>query len=284
MRSENQRTVSGRCNTNDNRKDEILDTVILLGMGAIAGCLAGMLGIGGGIIIVPVLALIFNSQAISIDVLMHVSIGTSLATIVITSISSIRAHQQHLAIQWPVFKKITPGIIVGGLLGAVVAKMIQGEDLRIIFGIFMLFVAAQMMFGNISRPHRHLPQTIGMFAAGTLIGTMSSLMGVGGGSMSVPFLTWCNMEIRKAVATSSAIGLPVAMAGVTGYIIAGLGVEHRPAWSIGFVNIPAFLSIIVASTLFAPLGARITHRVSSKKLKLFFGIFLLILGIKILYG
>ena len=261
-----------------------MDVLILLGMGAVAGTLAGLLGIGGGIIIVPVLALVFAAQGVSTDVLMHVSIGTSLATIVITSLSSIRAHQQHQAIQWAVFRRITPGILLGGLLGALIAKLIAGEDLRLIFGIFMLFVAAQMIFGNPAKPQRTLPKTLGMFIAGTAIGTMSSLMGVGGGSMSVPFLTWCNMAIRQAVATSSAIGLPIAIAGVSGFIITGWGVEHRPVWSLGFVNIPAFLSIIVASTLFAPVGARITHRISPRRLKLLFGYFLLILSIKILFG
>jgi uncharacterized membrane protein YfcA len=253
-------------------------------MGAIAGTLAGLLGIGGGIIIVPVLALVFSAQGISTDVLMHVSIGTSLATIVITSISSIRAHQQHQAIQWSVFRSMTPGIVAGGLLGAGVAKLIGGEELRLIFGIFMLFVATQMIFGNTSKPHRQLPKTTGMLTAGVLIGTLSSLMGVGGGSMSVPFLTWCNMGIRHAIATSSAIGLPIAIAGVTGFIVAGWGVEHRPIMSVGFVNMPAFFSIVVASTLFAPVGARITHRISPNRLKLFFGYFLLILSVKILYG
>ena len=261
-----------------------MDVLILLGMGAIAGTLAGLLGIGGGIIIVPVLALVFAAQGISTDVLMHVSIGTSLATIVVTSLSSIRAHQQHHAIHWDVFRRITPGILVGGLLGALIANMIPGDDLRLIFGIFMLFVAAQMIFGNTAKPHRTLPKTPGMLLAGTAIGTMSSLMGVGGGSMSVPFLTWCNMAIRHAVATSAAIGLPIAVAGVSGFIITGWGVEHRPVWSLGYVNLPAFLSIIVASTLFAPVGARITHRISPRRLRLLFGFFLLILSIKILYG
>jgi len=253
-------------------------------MGAIAGTLAGLLGIGGGIIIVPVLALVFSAQKLDPNVLMHVAIGTSLATIVITSLSSIRAHQQHKAIDWSVFRTITPGIIVGGLLGAGMAKLIAGEHLRILFGVFMLFVAAQMILGNATKPHRHLPKTSGMLVAGTAIGTMSSLMGVGGGSMSVPFLTWCNMNIRKAVATSAAIGLPISVAGVTGYIITGLGVAHRPVWSLGYVNLPAFFSIIVASTLFAPYGARITHRISPERLKKFFGYFLLILSVKILYG
>ena len=264
--------------------DPYLDVLILIGMGAIAGTLAGLLGIGGGIIIVPVLALVFTAQGINPDVLMHVSIGTSLATIVITSISSIRAHQKHNAIHWDVFWSITPGIIVGGLLGAVVAKLIPGESLRLVFGIFMLFVAAQMIFGNTTKAHRQLPKTPGMLVAGTAIGTMSSLMGVGGGSMSVPFLTWCNMAIRHAVATSAAIGLPIAIAGVTGFIITGWGVADRPVWSLGFVNIPAFFSIVVASTLFAPVGAYITHRISPRHLRMFFGIFLLILSIKILYG
>lgn len=260
-----------------------MDVLILFGMGAIAGTLAGLLGIGGGIIIVPVLALVFNAQGVSADVLMHVSIGTSLATIVITSLSSIRAHQQHQAIQWAVFRRITPGVLFGGLLGAFLAKFIAGDDLRVIFGVFMLFVAAQMIFGNTTKPHRQLPKTMGMFIAGTAIGTMSSLMGVGGGSMSVPFLTWCNMAIRNAVATSSAIGLPIAIAGVSGFILTGWGAEHRPIWSLGFVNIPAFFSIVVASTLFAQVGARLTHRISPRRLRLFFGFFLLALSVKILY-
>jgi len=260
-----------------------LEVLILIVVGAIAGTFAGLLGIGGGIIIVPVLAIVFENQGINVDVLMHVSIGTSLATIVITSISSIRAHQQHQAIQWDVFKRITPGILLGGFMGALVAKILSGNDLRLVFGIFMLIVAMQMIFGNTSKPHRQLPKTFGMFIAGTSIGTMASLMGVGGGSMSVPFLTWCNMAIRNAVATSSAIGLPIALAGVTGFIVTGWGVDHRPVLSLGFVNIPAFFSIIVASTLFAPVGARITHRISPQRLKLFFGYFLLLLSIKILY-
>ena len=260
-----------------------MELLILIGVGAVAGTLAGLLGIGGGIIIVPVLALVFDHQGISPDVFMHVAIGTSLATIVITSLSSIRAHQQHQAIHWPVFRQITPGILVGAFMGAVIAKFISGPDLRLIFGIFMLFVAAQMMFGNTTRPHRTLPETFGMFIAGSGIGTMSSLMGVGGGSMTVPFLTWCNMSIRHAVATSSAIGLPIAIAGTAGFIITGWGAADRPLASVGFVNIPAFLSIIAASILFAPVGARITHRIPPRRLRLFFGIFLLILSIKILF-
>lgn len=260
-----------------------MEVLVLLGMGAIAGTLAGLLGIGGGIIIVPVLVMVFQAQGTSIDVLMHVSIGTSLATIVITSLSSIRAHQKHHAINWQVFRTITPGILIGGLLGAAAANMIPGKDLKLIFALFMLLIAAQMYFGNASKPHRQLPATTGMLFAGTLIGSMASLMGVGGGSMSVPFLTWCNMEIRKAVATSSAIGLPIAIAGTVGFIFTGWDVAERPVWSVGFVNLPAFLSIVVASTVFAPVGARITHRISPVLLKRIFAVFLLILGLRMLF-
>ena len=144
-----------------------MEVLILIGVGAVAGTLAGLLGIGGGIIIVPVLALVFDSQGINTDVLMHVSIGTSLATIVITSLASIRTHQQHQAIHWEVFRRITPGILLGGFMGAVLAKFIAGTDLRLIFGVFMLFVAAQMIFGNTTKPHRQLPGTAGMFVTGS---------------------------------------------------------------------------------------------------------------------
>jgi len=259
-----------------------MDILILLASGAVAGMFAGLLGIGGGIIIVPVLAMVFTSQGVSIDVLMHVAIGTSLATIVITSLSSIRAHHKHQAIDWSVVRVIAIGVFVGGLLGAAIAKLIAGEDLKFIFSIFMLLIAAQMYFGNESKPHRTLPAKPGMIVAGTTIGMIASLMGVGGGSMSVPFLTWCNMNIRKAVATSSAIGFPIAVAGTIGFIVTGWSVPDRPVMSFGYVNLPAFFSIVVASVLFAPVGAWIAHRISPVILKRVFAAFLVILGTRML--
>lgn len=259
-----------------------MEVLTLLLSGAVAGTLAGLLGIGGGVIIVPVLAMVFDAQGISIDVLMHVSIGTSLATIVITSISSIRAHQKRRAIDWWLFRTITPGIMLGGFLGAAIAKLIPGEQLRLIFSVVMLLIAAQMYFGNASKPHRKLPGTLGILAAGGVIGAIASMVGVGGGSMSVPFLTWCNVSIRNAVATSAAIGLPIAIAGTLGFIVSGWGVDARPVWSLGYVNLPAFFSIVAASTLFAPVGAWLTHRISPVILKRFFAFFLLILGLRML--
>ena len=259
-----------------------MELLILLSMGAVAGTHAGLLGIGGGIIIVPVLALVFQQQGVSIDVLMHVSIGTSLATIVVTSLSSIRAHQQHGAIDWSVFKRITPGIIVGGFLGSVIADAIPGAELRVVFAIFMFMVATQMMIAGTPAPHRTLPQTPGMVGAGVIIGTIAALMGVGGGSMSVPFLNWCNMHIRRAVATSAAIGLPIALAGTAGFMLTGWGSEARPPWSVGYVNLPAFTGIVVASILFAPLGAKLAHTIPPKLLKRIFAVLLYVLGVRML--
>ena len=261
-----------------------MELLILLLMGAVAGTLAGLLGIGGGIIIVPVLALVFQQQGVSIDVLMHVSIGTSLATIVVTSLSSIRAHQKHGAIDWSVFKRITPGIIIGGFLGSVVADAIPGDELRLVFSIFMFMVATQMMIARTPAAHRTLPQTPGLVGAGVIIGTISALMGIGGGSMSVPFLTWCNIHIRQAVATSAAIGLPIALAGAAGFMITGWSSEGRPPWSVGYVNLPAFTGIVVASILFAPLGAKLAHTIPPTLLKRFFAVLLYVLGVRMLLG
>jgi uncharacterized membrane protein YfcA len=259
-----------------------MDFLLLASMGAVAGMLAGLLGIGGGIIIVPVLALVFDHQNVSLTVLMHVAIGTSLATIVTTSISSIIAHQKRGAIDWQVFRIITPGILAGALLGSYLAKLIPGETLRIIFIMFMFFVAVQMARGMTTKPHRRLPGPAGLVSTGVVIGAVSSIMGIGGGSMSVPFLTWCNMQVRRAVATSASIGLPIAVAGTAGFIYTGWGVEQRPPWSIGYINLPAYLGIVVASTLFAPLGARLAHRISELLLKRIFAVFLVIVGLYML--
>jgi uncharacterized membrane protein YfcA len=259
-----------------------MELLILLSMGALAGTLAGLLGIGGGVIIVPVLAMVFQHQGVAIDVLMHVSIGTSLATIVVTSLSSIRAHQKRGAIDWSVFRRITPGIIVGGFLGSVLADAIPGEELRVLFAIFMFLVATQMMIAGTPAPHRKLPPWPGMLTAGVVIGAVASLMGVGGGAMSVPFMTWCNVHIRQAVATSAAIGFPIAVAGAAGFMITGWGNELLPPWSAGYINLPAFTGIVVASILFAPLGAKLAHTIPPTLLKRIFAVLLYILGTRML--
>lgn len=258
------------------------DLLLLLVFGGLAGVLAGLLGIGGGIIIVPVLAQVFIHQGVATEVLMHVAIGTSLATIVVTSISSIRAHQRRGAIDWQVVRRITPGIITGGLAGAGIATLLPGETLRVVFAVFLLVVALRMAQGGAVPAHRRLPGTAGMFGAGGVIGTVSTLMGVGGGTMSVPFLTWCNVPLRHAVATSAAIGLPIALTGAASYAVTGWGQAALPPWSIGYINLPALVGIVVASILAAPLGAALAHRIDPTLLKRLFAVFLVIMGIRLL--
>lgn len=259
-----------------------MDLLILVAMGAVAGALAGLLGIGGGIIIVPVLALVFQHRGLDPAVLMHSAIGTSLGTIVFTSISSIRAHQRLGAIDWEAFRRITPGILAGSFLGAMIADFISGTHLRTAFGVFMLLVALQMAFGQTTKPHRQLPGRLGMLLAGTLIGSVAAMMGVGGGSMTVPFLTWCNAHIRTAVATSAAIGLPIALAGASGFVITGWGQAALPPWSIGYINLPAFVGIVFASMALAPVGARLAHRISPILLRRSFAMLLVVLGLRML--
>jgi uncharacterized protein len=261
-----------------------MDILILLSMGALAGFLAGLLGIGGGLVIVPVLALVFAGQGVEPSVIMHLAIGTSLATIVITSLSSIRAHHRRGAVDWPVFARITPGIILGGLLGSGLAALLPSDVLRTAFALFMLLVAVRMAFDLAPAPHRQLPGRLGMGFAGTLIGTVSTLMGIGGGTLSVPFLTWCNVTMRRAVATSAAIGLPIAVTGTSVYMTTGWGQAALPPLSLGYINLPAFVGIVVASILFAPLGARLAHAVPERQLKRFFAVFLAVLGLKLLLG
>ena len=263
--------------------DALLPTLLLyLALGAFAGVMAGMLGVGGGLIIVPVLAAIFRHQAIHEAVIMHLAIGTSLATIVITSISSVRAHQQRGAVQWRAVGQLTPGIVIGAWLGAAVADLLSSFALTKIFAVFVLMVAAQMAFGAKPAPQRQLPGVAGMTIAGGVIGGVSAIVGIGGGSLTVPFLTWCNIPMRQAVATSAACGLPIAVAGALGFIVTGFNAADLPAWSLGYVYGPALISVAAVSMLTAPLGARLAHTLPTEMLKKVFAVFLAVVGTKML--
>jgi len=255
-----------------------------MALGAATGVVAGLLGVGGGLIIVPMLAWIFHLQGMPAGVIMHLAIGTSLATIIVTSISSVRAHHRHGAVLWPVFWQLAPGLVIGTLLGSELAGALRNDTLRIIFGIFTLTVAAQIGFGFKPSPHRNLPGTAGMLTAGGLIGLVSAIVGIGGGSMTVPFLTWCNETIHKAVATSAACGLPIALAGAVGYVFTGWGQPDLPPWSCGYVYGPALLGISLISMLSAPLGVKLAHSLPTTTLRKVFAGFLGIIGIKMLIG
>ncbi len=253
-------------------------------LGAFAGLLAGLLGVGGGLIIVPVLVFVFGMQGIADHLLVHLAVGTSLATIVLTSLSSVRAHHLHGAVLWPVFRQLTPGIVTGAWLGAAVADLLPTVALRTFFGMFELYVAVQMTLNIKPKASQQLPGKMTMFGVGNIIGAVSAVVGIGGGTLTVPFLVWSNVSMRKAVATSAACGLPIAVAGSIGFIIAGMNETALPAYSSGYVYWPAFAGIAAASILFAPLGAKLAHRLPAASLKRVFAILLYILAFKMLLG
>jgi uncharacterized membrane protein YfcA len=252
-------------------------------LGAVAGTLAGLLGVGGGLVIVPVLAFIFTYSDIGLPVLMQLAVGTSLATIVATSISSVRAHHQHGAVQWKIFLQLAPGIVVGALIGSLVADSLPTDTLRIIFAVFEIGVAIQMLLAIMPDAHRSLPRNVVMMLVGMVIGAVSAIVGIGGGTLTVPFLVYCGVNIRKAIATSAACGLPIAVAGTTGFVIAGWQEPGLPQWSFGYVYLPAFISIIISSMLFAPLGARLAHTLPIPMLKKIFAMLLVIIGTRLLF-
>lgn len=255
-----------------------------LALGAFAGFFAGLLGIGGGAVVVPVLVMMFAAQGFPDAHLMHLVLGTSMATIIFTSISSMRAHHQHRAVNWAVVKTISPGIIVGTLLGAQLASHVATRPLAIFFAAFMTYVAMQMIINAKPSPARELPGWLGMLTAGLGIGGISALAAVGGGSLTVPFLLWCNVKMHEAIGTSAAVGLPIALAGSVGYMVSGYGASGLPAGSVGFIYLPALAGTVLASTLVAPFGARLAHRLPVATLKKIFASVILLLLAKMLHG
>lgn len=256
---------------------EALPLYLLLG--ALAGVLAGLLGVGGGLIIVPVLVYVFTRQQLDPAVLVHLAVGTSLATIVFTSLASVRAHQRRRAVHWAVFWQLAPGIVVGAFLGSLIAEWMPAPVLRRFFAGFEWLVATQLLLGFRPQAGRRLPGQPGLLGVGGVIGCVSAIVGIGGGTLTVPFLIWCNLRMQDAVATSSASGLPIAIAGAGGFILTGWAVPALPSASLGYVYLPAFLGIVLASVLFAPLGAWLAHRLPGRALQRVFAIFLYGLGL-----
>ena len=251
-------------------------------LGAVAGVLAGLLGIGGGAVIVPMLVFAFAWQGISPEVAIHMAIGTSLASIMFTAVSSAMAHHRKGGVDWNVFKYITLGILIGTYSGSFVAAQVPARYLQMFFVCFLYYVATNMLTNKKPNPTRTLPGFKGMTGAGVVIGAVSSFVGIGGGTLSVPFLVWHNVDMRRAVGTSAAIGFPIACSGCLGYITNGWGVANLPDWTLGFVYLPALAGIVAVSTLTAPLGASIAHKLPIPKLKKFFACFLYIVATKML--
>ncbi len=253
------------------------------GAGIIAGIMAGLLGLGGGIVIVPMLTLTFTLQQFPEQVVHHLALGTSLGTIIFTSFASFRAHHQHGAVNWQVVRRITPGILIGTLAGSYVAASLSTTALRCFFIAFSYYVALQMLTNMKPKGERQLPGFLGMFTVGTGIGTISSLVGIGGGSMSVPFLLWCNMTMHNAIGTSSAIGFPIALFGAIGFVANGLSATGLPKGSLGYIYLPAMIGISLTSYVVAPMGARLAHRLPVAHLKKIFACLLIVIGTRMLY-
>ena len=252
--------------------------------GAVAGVIAGLLGVGGGIVVVPALFWFFTAQGFSPDIIMQMALGTSLAAIMFTSISSLRAHHRRGAVLWPIVKAITPGILIGTFAGSCVAAKLPTGFLKGFFVCFLYYVAIQMLLNIKPKASRQIPGQTGMFGAGFGIGAVSSLVGIGGGTLSVPFMVWCNIAMHTAVGTSAAIGFPIALAGTVGYVVNGLGAANLPPLSFGYIYLPALVGVAAVSILTAPYGAKLAHKLPVPTLKRFFALFVLAMATRMLWG
>ena len=253
-------------------------------LGICTGFLAGLLGIGGGMIMVPFLTILLSNKGVSADLAVKMAIATSMATIIFTSISSVRAHHKRGAVRWDLVKGLAPGIVLGSAIASVgVFAMLKGASLAIFFGLFVGFSATQMFLDKKPAPSRQMPGFGGQLAAGGVIGFLSGLVGAGGGFISVPFMAWCNIAIHNAVATSAALGFPIAVANVAGYVLSGLKVENLPSGAFGYIWVPALVVIAVCSVFTAPLGAKAAHNLPVKKLKRIFASILYLLAAYMFY-
>ena len=258
--------------------------IIYLLMGLFDGFFAVLLGIGGGLILVTLMVYLFTLQEFPADRVLHLALGTSITSIVFTSISSLRAHHKHGAVRWDILRTAVPGLVIGTLLGTVVADQLKSKYLAIFFVIFVYYSAVQM-FANVKpKPTRQLPGKVGMTVVAVLVGIVSSLVGVGGGVMTIPLMSLCNVPMRQAIGTSAALGLPIAIAGAVGFIATGLGKDHLPAFSLGYVYLPALIGIVIGTFVTVPWGARMAHSMPVTRLNKIFAVILFILATRMLWS
>jgi len=255
----------------------------LLLLGSVTGFLAGLLGIGGGMLMVPFMTFILTAKGYPADYTVKMAVATSLATICFTSMTSVLAHHRRGAVLWPIVRLLAPGILLGSLVGAQLAVALPGKVLSVLFAVFVAFSATQMFLDRKPKPSRILPGRLGTFSMGWVIGMLSSLVGAGGAFVSVPFMTWCNVKIHDAVGTSAALGFPIALAGTLGYIWAGQGMPEMPPGSIGYLYLPGLIVVSLASMCTAPLGARTAHRMDIRSLKKVFAVVLYVLAAYFLF-
>ncbi len=263
------------------------EILIYIPLGVVAGILAGLFGIGGGIIFVPVLLLTFEFIGMHQDVMAHLAIGTSLACVIFTGLSSTLAHHRKKAVLWEWVIKMGPFLVLGGAIGGWTADQLPGQILVVMLGTFLLVMSFQLFVKNQMHSDGSVVRvpSIPVFAfAGTLTGWMSSMMGIAGGALTVPFVTSHGASVRNAIGTAAAFGIPTAFAGALSFVVAGLDQPERPDWSLGYVYLPAFFGIIAMSTISARVGARFAHALDQKLLQRFFACFLAVLSIRLIWN
>ncbi len=255
----------------------------LLLLGSVTGFLAGLLGVGGGMMMVPFITLLLTVKGFPAEHIIKMAVATSLATICFTSVSAVRAQHARGAVRWDIFKLLAPGIVVGSLLGAQIAKWLPSSALALFFAAFVGFSAVQMLLDLKPHASRQLPKPPGMIAVGGLIGTLAALVGAGGAFISVPFMVASNVAVHTAVGTSAALGFPIAIAGTLGYVIAGWSLTDMPPGTLGFLYLPALLVVSLASVCTAPIGVRAAHRLNVRHLRRLFAFLLFGLAAYMLY-
>jgi uncharacterized membrane protein YfcA len=253
-----------------------------LGIGALVGFAAGLLGIGGGVVMVPLLVMVFSAHGMPPEHMVHLALGTAIAAMVFTSIASMRAHHAHGAVDWKIARAMSPGILVGSFGAALLAGLIPTRPLALLFTALVFYAATQILLDIKPSTTRELPGPAGIFAAGAVIGAISSLLAAGGAFLTIPFLAWCKVPLRRAIGTAAANGLPIALAGTAGYVLHGLRVPGLPSLSLGYVYLPALALVVATSMLAAPLGARVAHRLPVKRLRVVFALLLYVFALRLL--
>lgn len=267
----------------------MMTLMLYLLLGACAGTLAGLFGVGGGMIIVPILAYSFRYlDGFPPSIAMHMAVSTSLAIIAFTSVNAVRAHHKEGAVQWSLLTWMALGILLGAVIGGRISTALPESALRLCIGIFALCVAAQMYFGLYPKGKVEdvfvMPSRRWQLIAGSVIGGASALFGIGGGSVTVPLLTWQRLPMHRAVATSAACGIPVAVFGALSYVVFGWHNAALPAYSLGYVYLPAVVGVALTSMVFARVGVRLAHRLSVKRLKQWFALLQVGVGLSFLFG
>ena len=255
-----------------------------LGTGAVVGFAAGLLGIGGGVVMVPLLVWTFTSHGLPAEHVVHLAIGTALAAMVFTSIASMRAHHARGAVDWPIARAMATGMLAGSFIAALIAGFIPTRPLAVGFTVLVFYAATQILLDLKPPGSRDLPGPLGLFSVGAFIGAVSTMLAAGGAFLTIPFLAWCKVPLRRAIGTAAANGLPIAIAGTAGYILHGLRVDGLPRPSLGYVYLPALALVVTTSMLAAPLGARLAHSLPVKRLRTIFAMLLYFFAVKMLVG